>query len=101
MMNERRMNVLGHVMIREVSPLARVEAISTVYFPQFKTLVEDLEKKSVEYRMWMATARSKRELGEGEKARFGEVEVLTPYGESRDELVEKLMEYAQRELSLS
>ena len=38
-----------------VSPFARVQAISNVYFSEFETQVEELKKLASEYEAWMST----------------------------------------------
>jgi hypothetical protein len=43
-----------------VSPFAKVEAISSVYFPQFIPLIDELDDASVQYLLWINDTRQKR-----------------------------------------
>jgi hypothetical protein len=43
-----------------VSPFSKVEAISSVYFPQFIPLIDELDDASVQYLIWINEAMLKR-----------------------------------------
>jgi hypothetical protein len=42
-----------------VSPFAKVQSISSVYFPQFSELIGELDRTSTQLRMWMYNAGHK------------------------------------------
>ena len=49
---------------RTVSPLAKVQAISSVYFPQFEAQLTELETATTQYRKWMRNAGARRVAGD-------------------------------------
>ena len=50
-----------------VSPFAKIQAIAAAYFPQFDPLIQELERKSAPYVVWIETAGFKRVSGTLEK----------------------------------
>ena len=50
----------GADILETVSPFAKVQSISAVYFPQFSTLADDLDEAATDYRRWMIGAGEKR-----------------------------------------
>jgi len=45
-----------------VTPFAKVQSISAVYFPQFSGLVDGLDQAATEYTIWIHSVAIKREL---------------------------------------
>jgi len=43
-----------------VSPFAKVQSISSIYFPQFRALVGELNSAVLQYRVWMLGAQGRR-----------------------------------------
>lgn len=79
-----------------VSPFAKVQAISSVFFPKFALLVSDLEQCTNKYVGWIAAANVARVSGTLTKLPEGLTEVLNPYVKARDKLLEQLSTFAQR-----
>ncbi|SFP95094.1 hypothetical protein SAMN05216330_112153 [Bradyrhizobium sp. Ghvi] len=77
----------------EVSPFAKLEAISAVHFPQFLPKIEELHQATLPYINWMTEAGIKRANGdftmhEGLKELYGN------YAQKRRELLDQLKQYA-------
>ncbi len=66
-----------------VSPFAKVQAISAVYFPQFSGLVDELGVAATQYRVWIHTTEEKR-VTKQDFTFDGFEEVLRPYQDKRD-----------------
>jgi hypothetical protein len=78
-----------------VSPLAKLESISAVYFPTFMKKIEALALVSKNYQAWMAEAGFKRTSGKtAQEVNEGLIDVYNPYLVRRDELLEELKKYA-------
>jgi hypothetical protein len=84
-------------LIRAVSPFARVRAISAVYFPQFEDLIRALETATSGYRGWMQAVTLRRVAGDTEEPPAGFVEALHPYSRARDNLLDSLRNFAQKD----
>lgn len=78
-----------------MSPFAKVQAISSVYFPQFNAAVQELEFASDQYLLWIYKAEQKRvskdaTYGDGFDVSFG------PYCQKREALLGALKEFAHK-----
>ncbi len=80
-----------------VSPFYKLQAISSVYFPQFDTKIDELDKATAGYRVWMIGAGQKRLANQIDSMSMGFVEAYEPYSEKRDGLLKALKEFAHRE----
>jgi hypothetical protein len=81
-----------------LSPLAKLQSISSVYFPQFEAKIKELEIAARNYEAWM--------LAEGAKRLSGEPLPLTvqnfadaygPFQSKANDLLHDLSEHARRE----
>ncbi len=79
-----------------VSPFAKVQAISAVYFPNFAHLVTDLEQCTNKYVAWITAANLARVSGTLMQLPDGLSEVLNPYVATRDKLIAELSSFAHR-----
>lgn len=95
-----------------VSPFAKIEAISALYFPQFDPSVKALKKAADDYRTWMTKAGVAR-LSRQEEVIKGSLDLLDipemsvepsgkaydPYGKAKDALLGQLIELARKEFA--
>jgi hypothetical protein len=72
-----------------VSPFAKVQSISAVYFPQFSELIGELDRASVQYRMWIYKAARR-----GADPADGFDEAFSPYAKNREALLGALSKFA-------
>jgi len=80
-----------------VSPFAKVQSISSVYFPQFSELIGELERASDQYRVWIHTAEGKRVSNNLAQVADGFNEVSVPYVQKREALLRALKKSAHDE----
>ena len=80
------------------SPMGRVEAICAVYFPEFTDQLNELERKSARYRLWMFEGRKLMENGDQNVAEKSQ-EAFAPYEQAYHDLLEALREYARTSLA--
>ena len=78
----------------KVSPFAKIEGISAVYFPMFLKKIKEVAMTSSKYEAWMAGAGYKRVSGKVSEMNDGLSEVFDGYAARRDELLEELKKYA-------
>jgi hypothetical protein len=52
-----------------LSPMAKIRAISAIYFPELEELVSNLSRKAAEYQLWIVQERQKKLAG---KSKYGE-----------------------------
>ena len=80
-----------------MSPFAKVQSISAVYFPTFSELIGELDGASNRYLIWIYNAEHKRithdvtQLSDGFKEAFG------PYSLKRKILLDALKRFAAEE----
>jgi hypothetical protein len=92
----RRIHVLQFEGEITVSPFAKIQAISDVYFPQFEKAVEDLATAALAYRMWMyEVAQHKPETKEELYA--GHKKIVEPYMQKQKALLAVLKTFARQE----
>jgi hypothetical protein len=80
-----------------ISPAAKIEAISAVYFPMFQDKIKQLLFAVIRYEAWMAAAGMKRVEQKIEQVNDGLNEIYTLYITHRDELLDALREFARKE----
>jgi len=90
----RLKEVLGENLTIPVSPFAKVQSISSVYFPRFDDGVKALNVASDSYRIWMMQAAQRRVSGDLLHLQDGFAEAHTFYCETRDGLVDALKIFA-------
>jgi hypothetical protein len=83
----RQTLVYGQELVITVSPFAKLQAISLVYFPQFAGTISQFEARTLEYRLWMAEAAVKRASGDIASINVGFQEAYRPFWEKRDQLL--------------
>jgi hypothetical protein len=94
----RRVRVFGKSIEEPVSPFAKVEAITHIYFPEFKEQVKAIGKATQAYETWMLQAGLRRLQGED----VGEVvkdqnTVGEPYARALVAMFIEIEKFAQRE----
>jgi hypothetical protein len=81
----------------KVSPFAKVQSISAVYFPQFNKLIGELDRAADRYLGWIYQARQKRIASGSELLSDGFKEAYVPYGQKREALLNALKKFAWEE----
>jgi hypothetical protein len=85
----RLREVLGRDNPQSVSPFAKLQSISSVYFPQFDKAIRELDAATLNYRSWMEIAPQTN--GDGFE------EAYNPYVQKRDALLDALRKFAREE----
>ena len=98
--SSRQRDAFGFDIPQTVSPFAKVQAISSVYFPQFDEAIRELDIATVQYRMWIHTAAVRRIDNNITKVSEGLTEAYTPYVQKRDALLGALKKFAHDEFQL-
>jgi hypothetical protein len=94
----RQRDAFGHDNVPEtVSPFAKVQSISAVYFPQFSELIRELEIASTQYRFWIHTAEIRRVTNSLIQISDGFNEAHGPYVQKREALLKALQKFAHDE----
>jgi hypothetical protein len=95
---ERDANLGGDYVAQGVSPFAKLEAISAVYFAQFDRLIRELDFAADRCVIWMIDKRVKRITGAlGDNPLDDFPVVIEPYNETRNKLLKALREFAHKE----
>lgn len=94
---KRDVVMYGHEAEVGVSPLAKVEAISAVYFPRFNGSVAALAQRTRDFEVWMSKAALKRLRQQLDKINDGLSEAYAPYSQAQAVLINELKEFARRE----
>jgi hypothetical protein len=94
---QRQMQIFDKPGEQTVSPFAKVQAISAVYFPDLKDTLRELDRTVDLYEIWIANAAVMRE--EDAKSNFEEgfKEAHGPYVEKFYALISELRAYAAKE----
>jgi hypothetical protein len=79
-----------------MSSVAKIQAISDTYFPEFEDLVQQLYTASINYELWSSTAAQKKLRNEPEYA-AGYENIVKTYTEKREALLTALRNLARRE----
>ena len=92
----KSINVFGKDLDLELTPLSKIEAITSIYFPQYKPTVAILSLRAEEYNLWTVQAGQKRL---NKEANFTEnfKEVYTPYATALTKLKDELTSFGQKE----
>jgi hypothetical protein len=80
-----------------VSPFAKVQSISSVYFPQFSELIGELDRASDQYRIWIYNTEQLRRANAVARLSDGFNEVNVPYVRKREALLDALKKFAHEE----
>lgn len=92
----RNVRVFGEQRDLEMSPIAKVQAISAVYFPEFEMEIRALDLAADAYELWAMKAGSKRSKKEVEFMEGGN-EAYEPFMEKFHTLMRTLREYSRKE----
>jgi hypothetical protein len=84
--------------IGQPSPITKVQAIASTYFPEFELLILQLESASNQYEQWILDTGQKRVRNEpGYENLTGHDDVLTKYVDKQREFLAELRSFARRE----
>lgn len=81
-----------------VSPFAKVQSITSIYFPGFAGMVTDLDIVATNRELWISQATSRRLNNDIANLNVGQSESYNPYAEKREALLTALGKYAREEL---
>ncbi len=90
-----KIRVFDHDGQLTLSPFARVQAISSVYFPEFAQEISELDLAADRYEAWILDARQKR-LEDEQSYLDGAKEAYNPYFERFHALQKELKAFARR-----
>ena len=79
-----------------VSPFAKIQAIASVYFPQFDELICELDRASDGYRVWIYAIANKR-ISKEPLTLGGFNDAYDPYAQKRKALLDALKAFAHDE----
>ena len=81
-----------------VSPITKIEAIASTYFPEFEGSVRQFDSASNKYEMWILSTGQKRVKNEpGYENLIGHDDVAEEYADKRAEFLMELKLFARRE----
>ena len=80
-----------------MSPFAKLQSISAVYFPQFNELIVELDLAANRFPFWMLEAGKKRIAEDPAYLSAGFNEAYGPYAEKREALLRALKKFAHDE----
>ena len=93
----RNVRVFGAEDKHILSPMAKMKAISAVYFPEFNDRLRELDLAADRFEQWMFEAGKVR-LKEGAAAIEGHLEARREYAERRHKLLGDLAHFAKETL---
>ena len=94
----RFFTISGQGSLPTLSPITKIEAIASTYFPEFEGLVRQFDAASNNYEIWLLGTGRKRVQNEpGYENLTGHDEVVTKYIDKRAELLMELKRFARRE----
>jgi hypothetical protein len=80
-----------------LSPITKIQAIVTTYFPEFESLVQQFDSASNQYEIWILDMGQKRVRNEtGYEKLVGHDEVVTKYTDARKKFLDELKHFARR-----
>jgi hypothetical protein len=82
---------------RTASPFAKVQSISSVYFPQFSELIGEIDRATSHYRTWIWNTEQLRRANATARLWDGFNEVSIPYVQKREALLGALTKFARDE----
>jgi hypothetical protein len=92
----RQREVLGRDIALTASPLAKMQSISAVYFPQFYESIREWDGATGAYRRWMQDYALRRTSDSGANLSDGN-EVYAPYLDKRGALLDALTTFVHDE----
>jgi hypothetical protein len=97
MESRRQRDAFGVDIPETVSPFAKVQAISSVYFPQFDQAIRELNSATLQYRKWIHATGARRLNNDTAQLSDGFSEAYLPYAAKRDALLDALTKFAHDE----
>jgi hypothetical protein len=97
--NLRLRLVYGEQIATAISPFAKLQAISSIYFPQFAGTIGEFERRTLDYTLWMAQAGGRRTSGDLASINEGFEEAYRPFNQKRDQLLNEFKQFAREELA--
>lgn len=94
----RNIRVYGAQLEEKPSPLAKVEAITAVYFPTFMDRIKELELASDKYELWMLDRGQARLRNDLVNLNEGGIEAAKDYLKVKARLLNELRELMSREV---
>ena len=79
-----------------MSCVAKIQAISDTYFPEFEDFVQQLYIASIDYEIWLSNAAQKKLQKEPEYM-AGHENIVKTYMDKREALLTALRNFARRE----
>jgi hypothetical protein len=90
--------ISGQGSLPTLSPITKIEAIASTYFPEFEGVVRQFETVSNNYEIWILSTGQKRVRNEpGYENLTGHDDVVTKYTDKRAEFLMELKRFARRE----
>ena len=90
--------IAGQGSLPILSPMTKIEAVVSTYFPEFEDLVRQFNTVSNNYEVWILSTGQKRERNEqGYENLIGHDDVVTKYTDKRAEFLMELKRFARRE----
>lgn len=80
-----------------MSPLAKVQSISSVYFPQFEEFVRELDLASTDHLNWIWSTDPKRGYKYDERMDQAYLDASAKYGQQLQSLLDALKKFAREE----
>ncbi|WP_456863685.1 hypothetical protein [Bradyrhizobium sp. USDA 4503] len=93
----RNRRAYGEDIPETVSPFAKVQSITSIYFPRFSGLVTELDIAASQVGVWIAQAAHKRLSKDIANLNDGQVEAYEPYAQKREALLGALNKLAREE----
>jgi hypothetical protein len=94
----RFLAISGQGSLPTASPIAKIEAIASTYFPEFEAIIRQFDTVSNNYEAWLLSTGQKRVRNEPRYEKLtGHDEVVTKYTDKRAELLMALKLFARRE----
>jgi hypothetical protein len=95
--SNRRITAYGEEGIIGVSPFAKIQSISAVYFPQFQAQIHELDIAATHYTLWMVGAAKRRLSGNVAGMNEGSEQVTVNYVNKRTALLSAVTDFALTE----
>jgi hypothetical protein len=92
----RNVRVFGTVAELPVSPFAKVQAVSNVYFPELVDTLLELDRKSTLLEVWISNAAVKR-IAKNDNFTEGYMDAYSPYSTKLNSVLGELREFAKKE----
>lgn len=92
----RNINVYGSNDTETVTPFAKMQAITLIYFPEYSEKIQELETTSNKYILWMFAAGLRRLAGDIDSLNEGHTDASSLYVKARLELLDDLGEFSKR-----